>query len=101
MGVCFSGDPPSMPELLRLRAHQQITANYNYFTFGILLFNDKTGGRVRGFKQACLGDPEDLVLRIFQEWLEGKGLPVRWDSLIQTLRDTDFSVLAEEIEATK
>ena len=69
-----------MPELLRLGVHQQVGANYNYFTFGIVLLNDKTGGRVCGFKQACLGDPEDVVLRILQEWLEGKGLPVTWES---------------------
>ena len=90
-----------MPELLHLGVHQQVAANYNYFTFGIFLLNDKTGSRVRGFKQAGLGDPEDLVLRILQEWLEGKGLPVMWESLSQTLRDTDLTVLAEQIETTK
>ena len=26
------------------------------------------------FKQACLGDFEDVLLRILQEWMEGKGL---------------------------
>ena len=46
-----------------------------------------------------MGDPEDVVLRILQEWLEGKGLPVTWESLIQTLRDTDLPTLAEQIEA--
>ena len=88
-----------MPELLRLRVHQQVSANY--FTFGVFLLKDKTGSRVRGFKQACLGDPEDVMLRILQEWLEGKGLPVTWESLIQTLRDTDLSVLAEQIHTAK
>ena len=96
--IC-SGDPPSMPELLRLRVPQHVGANYS--TFGIILLNDGTGSRVRAFKQACLGEPEDMVLRILQEWLEGKGLPVMWESLIQTLRDTDLSVLAEQIHATK
>ena len=91
--------PPSMPELLRLRVPQQVGANYS--TFGIFLLNDMTGSRVRSFKQACLGDPEDVMLRILQEWLEGKGLPVTWESLIQTLRDTDLSVLADQIQAIK
>ena len=90
-----------MPELLRLRVHQQVAANYNYFTFGILLLNDKTGGRMNIIEDECRGKPERIVLRILQEWLEGKGLPVTWESLIQTLRDTDLSVLAEQIEATK
>ena len=49
----------------------------------------------------CRGRPERIVLGILQEWLVGKGLPVTWESLIQTLRDTDLSVLAEQIQATK
>ena len=65
------------------------------------ILNDKTGSRVRGIKQTCLGEPEDVVLRILQEWLEGKGLPVTWESLIQTLRDIDLSVLADQIHTTK
>ena len=101
-GICifyFSGDPPSMPELLRLRVHQQVGANYNYFTF--FLLKDKTGSRVKMIEDECRGRPERIVLRILQEWLEGKGLPVTWESLIQTLRDTDLSVLADQIQATK
>ena len=49
----------------------------------------------------CRGKPERIVMRILQGWLAGKGLPVTWESLIQTLRDTDLSVLADQIEATK
>ena len=88
-----------MPELLRLRVPQQVGANY--FAFGIFLLNDKTGSRIRAFKQACLANPEDVTLMVLQEWLEGKGLPATWESLIQTLRDTDLSILADQIEANK
>ena len=103
MGVYFSGAPPSMPELVRPGVHQQVAANYNYFTFGILLLNDKTGGRMSIIEDECRGKPERIVLRILQEWLEGKESPtaVTWELLIQTLRDTDLSVLAEQIETTK
>ena len=90
-----------MPELLRLRIHQRVAANYNYFSFGIFLLNDKTGSQMSIIEDECRGKLERIVLRILQEWLEGKGLPVTWESLIQTLRDTDLSVLAEQIEATK
>ena len=41
------------------------------------------------------------MLRILQEWLQGKGLPVTWASLVQTLRDTGLSVLADQIQASK
>ena len=37
------------------------------------------------------------MLRVLQEWLEGKGLPVTWESLVQSLRDTGLSVLADQI----
>ena len=55
---------------------------------------------MRSFKKACQGNPEDVMLMILQEWFEGKGLPVTWPALIQTLRDTELSVLADQIEAT-
>ena len=88
-----------MPELLRLRVPQQVGANYS--TFGIFLLNDMTGGRVDIIEDECRGKPERIVLKILQEWLEGKGLPVTWESLIQTLRDMGHSDLADQIQATK
>ena len=91
----FSDERPSLPELLRLKVPQQVDANYS--TFGIFLLNDQTGSRVQSLKQACLGNPEDVMLRILQEWLEGKGLPVTWESLVKTLRNIDLSVLADQI----
>ena len=39
-----------------------------------------------------------IILRILQEWLEGRGLePVSWETLVQTLRDSDLSPLANEV----
>ena len=52
-------------------------------------------------KKECQGVAEDVILRILQEWLEGKGLPVTWETLVQTLRKTKLSTLADEIQATK
>ena len=47
----------------------------------------------------CLGVPENVTQRVLQEWLEGKGLePVTWETLIQTLRDSGLSPLAEHIQ---
>ena len=90
---------PTLPELLRLKVPQQVGANYS--TFGIILLNDTVGSRVRSFKQACQGDPEDVMLRILQEWLEGKGLlPVTWQTLVKTLRDIELSTLADQIDTT-
>ena len=97
--LSFSGAPPSLPMLLRLKLHQQV--HLNYLTFGIFLLNDRTGSRVKFIEEKCSWDPQRIMVRVLQEWLEGKGLPVTWESLIQTLRDTDLSVLADQIQATK
>ena len=96
--VSFSGESPSLPELLHLNIPQEVGANYNYFTFGISLLNDKTGSRVSTIEDECRANPGRIVWRILQEWLQGKGLPVTWESLIHTLRDTDLPALADKIE---
>ena len=95
----FSGERPSLPQLVRFKIPQQVGANY--LMFGIILLNDETGSRTRSFKKECQGDAKDVMLKILQEWLEGKGLPVTWESLVQTLRDIDLSVLADQIQASK
>ena len=95
----FSGAPPSLPELFCLRVPQHVGANF--FMFGVILLSDKTGSRVNVIEDECRGKPERIVQRILQEWLEGKGLPVTWESLIQTLRDTGLSTLADKIAVAK
>ena len=90
LGHCVStGEGPTLPELLRLRVPQSVGDNYS--TFGIFLLNDKTGSRVDAIEDAYIGKPEKITLKILQEWLEGKGLPLTWESLVQTLRDTGLS----------
>ena len=56
---------------------------------------------MEGIKVGCLGIPENITHKILQEWLEGKGLPVTWQSLIQTLRDSELSALADQIQKAK
>ena len=87
---------PTLSELLQLKIPQHVGTEYKIF--GIFLLHDKTGSRVNGFRQACLGDPENIVTRILEEWLVGKGKPCTWQILIKTLRDCEFTVLADQIE---
>ena len=94
-----SGELPTLPELVRLKVPQKVSANYSMFS--ICLLNDITGSRVDVIEKDCRGMSEKIVLKILQEWLEGRGLPPTWESLIMTLRDTGFSSLADEIEAKK
>ena len=95
----FSGEHPSLPELLRLKVPQEVGANYS--TFGIILLDDQTGSRVNTIEHDCHYQSEPIVRKILQEWLEGKGLPVTWDLFVQTLRHMDLSVLANQIQASK
>ena len=97
--IHFLGARPTLPELLRLDVPQQVGANYSIF--GILLLNDETGSRVRSFKKECLGDAEDVVLRILQEWLEGKGVAVTWELLVKTLKEAKLCTLARSIQEAK
>ena len=91
---------PTLPELLRLKVPQGVGANYT--TFGVLLLNDELGSRVQALKMDCLGVPENITQRVLQEWLEGRGLePVTWETLIQTLRDSGLSSLAEHIQTSQ
>ena len=66
--------------------------------FGILLLDDERGSRVADIENECNMNHERITRKILQEWLEGKGIAVTWESLVQTLRDTELTALAEEIE---
>ena len=57
---------------------------------------------MRAFKKEYQGDAEDhVVLRILGEWLEERGLmPVSWETLINTLRGSGLSALADQILST-
>ena len=69
--------------------------------FGTFLLNDVTGSRVDSIEVECLGKPEKINTGILQEWLTGKGKPCTWQTLIMTLRDCEFTVLADQIEESK
>ena len=90
------GGRPTLPDLLRLKVPQEVGVHYT--TFGILLLNDELGSRVDCIEEECRGKPEKICRKILQEWLEGKGLPVTWETLIQTLRNTELSTLADQIQ---
>ena len=72
-----------------------------YKTFGTFLLNDKRGNLVDNIKKACQGEPEDIVMKILQEWVGGRGAALTWDTLVKTLRDCELTVLADEVQASK
>ena len=46
----------------------------------------------------CNHSQERVTHKILQEWLEGKGLPVSWETLVKTLRKTGLNELADQIK---
>ena len=87
---------PSLLNLLPMKIHERIGANY--IEFGTYLLNDETGCRVDALEIECLGKPDRIALKILQDWVRGKGIERLWVALIETLRKCKLSVLAEQVE---
>ena len=105
--IPLTGDQPTLNELIkfqgrtgRINIPQEIGTNFT--NFGILLLNEQRGNRIDSIIHECRDNPEKITLRIFQEWIAGRGkLPVSWDTLIEVLRDIDLGTLADDIAAVK
>ena len=58
-----------------------------YWYFGILLLQDNTGNIVEALEHENQKNAEMINLKILQKWINGVGLPVSWDVLIQVLHE--------------
>ena len=88
--------PPTLPDLIHLGVVRGIGQDY-YIKLGILLLNDATGQYIEVIEKNS-HNFEQATLEIFRRWLEGKGLPVTWRTLIKTLRHIQYHHLAHMIE---
>ena len=70
----------------------------NYWYFGILLLQDDTGNMVETLEHECQKNVEMINLKILKKWINGIGLPVSWDVLIEVLHDIELHRLANDIE---
>ena len=84
-----------MPQLLKMKLPSRVGPKVN--VFGIFLLNDDNGNKVANITERCRGDPEKIAFDLLREWLAGKGVEVSWDSLIATLRDSELSLMADQI----
>ena len=68
-------------------------------TFGILLLNDDTGSRLDTIitNHGHRSD-SNVAITILQQWIEGKGVAVTWESLRKVLIDADLSDVAKQIK---
>ena len=89
-------EKPSLPKLLDLEVIEKIGTEYK--KFGTFLLKDDTGVLVDAIDRDCLGKTHRITGKIFQEWLAGKGEPVTWACLVQTLHRCKLNALADEIQ---
>ena len=91
----------TLPELIRFKTTsgkltEQIGTHYR--ELGYLLLNDTIGEVTRTIIKTCGPDATDIILEIFRQWIEGKGMPVMWNSLVEVLNVIGLRQLALEIE---
>ena len=97
----LTDNKPTLLELLKFPGRSGVVnipqaIGRNYLAFGVLLLNDEDGSKVDAAteKHGNLG--------ILKCWVQGAGRqPVTWRTLMQVLRVSDFTALAEEIEDVK
>ena len=92
----ISGEFPSLPDLLQLQTPQVVGVKYE--KFGVLLLDDTTGSQVDIIVHDAREKAETIVRSILKEWLKGKGKPVTWQTLIDTLRACKLTDLADKIQ---
>ena len=68
----------------------------HYKEIGTLLLNDKKGNIVQGIAEEMRCTPKRIMTKIYEKWLEKEN--ASWKGLIQSLRDCDLNVIAQDIE---
>ena len=85
--------PPGTPTLMELLSFSDKKVNIaeligvNYFKFGILLLEDSNGIIVKALENQFHFNAEQINIAILQRWLEGKGRPVTWSTLVTALQN--------------
>ena len=102
---CKSADAPPTLDVLRYfpvkDGHIDIAAEIppDDGKFGTLLLEDKTGNEVESIRISKHNDPLLIKVEILRQWLQGKGKdPVTWRTLVECLRATGVTVLADRID---
>ena len=71
----------------------------NYELFGSFLLQDDTGHKVDIIEHNRRGDAQKITTAILKEWLQGGGMSVTWESLVEALSKCKASYLANQIDA--
>ena len=92
-----SGKKPTLTELLELNIPFHVADNYELF--GSFLLQDDTGHKVDIIKHDCRGAAENITTAILKKWLQGGGMSVTWESLVEALKKCKASYMANQIDA--
>ena len=69
-----------------------------YKIFAVFLLNDENGAKIESITKEE-SQVADMTLKILSRWLQGEGMqPQTWSTLINVLRKSKLSDLANEIE---
>ena len=88
-------DKPSLPKLLRFKVPQKVGAQY--LDFGCFLLNDEDGSLIEAMEVEHQKKCETIVRKTLTEWLKGRGKPVTWNALVETLRECELNTFADHI----
>ena len=94
----YATEQPSLHLLYEFNVPEQVGTNFK--KFGTLLLKDETGVKVDNIEEELGRKPERINAKILQYWLQGKGLPVTWRSLLFTLRTCSLNELADQIQSS-
>lgn len=70
----------------------------DYKLFGTFLLEDENGHKVKNIEKKEHGDPTCITDEILQQWLQGKGRTVTWQTLIVCLKHAKCNGVAKTIE---
>ena len=105
--IDHEADRPTLYECIRFQGKEGIInipqeIGISYHDFGILLLGDRSGARIDAIAHKHKDDAERINKEILKQWIAGGGKrPVTWNTLIETLYNTELSTLAKEIESVK
>ena len=68
--------------------------------FGTYLLGDNDGNKMPNIADKHQGRPENMAMEVLRKWLAGKGVEVSWESLVSTLKKSDLSGVANDVQMT-
>ena len=87
---------PTLPLLYNWKVHEKVGTEY--LIFGTILLNDEDGSLLKTMQDDCHYKCDRINCNILCDWVRGKGIPVTWRVLIETLRTCNLNEIANKIQ---